>query len=286
MHERPRLLCVTAHPDDETLGMGGTLAKYAAEGAEVHVLCATRGESGRYRDGGHHPGPEALGRIREAELRAAARELGVDGVEILGYRDGALDGADPEEASDRIAERLRRLRPDVVLTFGPDGAYGHPDHIAISQLTTAAVLRAAAPGAGGVAPHRVPKLYYMAWPAEKWTAFQAAYKRLVVTVDGREREALPWPDWAITTRLDTREHRERVRRAVARHETQISAYALLLELPEALQDRLWGTQEFYRALSLVNGGREIETDLFQGLRHPALEHRSRREETTALTLPR
>jgi LmbE family N-acetylglucosaminyl deacetylase len=261
-----RLLAVTAHPDDESLGMGGTLAKYAAEGVEVSILAATRGERGRYRDGNDHPGPQALGRIREAELRAAARELGVREVEFLDYLDAELDRAEPREASGRIAAHLRRLRPQVVLTFGPEGAYGHPDHIAISQFTTAAVVRAAAPGPGGEPGHAVAKLYFIAWPPGTWAAYQAAFKRLVSRVDGVERQAAPWPEWSITTRLHTAEHWPAVWRAVQCHASQMSIYERLTELPEELHRELWGAQSFYRALSLVNGGRELETDLFAGLR--------------------
>src|SRR6185503_3075048 len=105
-----RLACVFAHPDDETLGIGGTIARCVSEGVEVHVVTATRGQAGRYRDNSAHPGPEALGRIREAELRAAATVLGVHDVQLLDYQDGALDRADPVEAVRLIAEHLRRIR--------------------------------------------------------------------------------------------------------------------------------------------------------------------------------
>lgn len=265
MAEPLRLLAITAHPDDESLGMGGTLAKSAAEGVEVSILAATRGERGRYRDGKDHPGQEALGRIREQELRAAARELGAREVAFLDYLDADLDRADPREATGRIAAHLRRLRPHVVITFGPEGAYGHPDHIAISQLTTAALPLAAQPD-GAADGHLVSKLYYIAWPAGIWAAYQAAFKRMVSRVDGVERQATPWPDWAVTTRIDTAEHWPRVWRAVQCHESQIAQYAQLGALPPELHRELWGAQSFYRALSLVNGGRETETDLFAGLR--------------------
>src|SRR5262245_33646377 len=119
----PRLMAVLAHPDDESLGFGGTLAKYASEGVEVFLLTATRGDGGRYHGLGathpQHPGTEALGRIREAELRAAAAALGVREVSLLDYNDSRLDRADPRGAIDGIATHLRRIRPDVVLTFGP-----------------------------------------------------------------------------------------------------------------------------------------------------------------------
>nr|NIY11953.1 hypothetical protein [Gemmatimonadota bacterium] len=130
-----RLMCVTAHPDDESLGFGGTLARYAAEGVETSLVVGTRGERGRFGDGSEpHPGPERLGEIREQELRAAAAVLGVRHVRFLGYRDSELDQADAVEAAGRIASHIRELRPQVVVTFDPFGAYGHPDHIAISQL--------------------------------------------------------------------------------------------------------------------------------------------------------
>ena len=138
-----KLMAVLAHPDDESLGFGGTLATYAAAGVETSLVMATRGEAGRYgehrRGSPEHPGPDALARIREGELRAAAAILGIRDIAFLDYRDQELDRADPREAVARIVHQLRRTRPDVVLTFGQDGAYGHPDHIAICQFATAAV---------------------------------------------------------------------------------------------------------------------------------------------------
>ena len=107
---------------------------------------ATRGERGWQGDVQDHPGPAALGRIREAESRAAAGVLRLRGLELLDYPDGELNQASTNEAIGRIVASLRRIRPQVVVTFGPDGATGHPDHIAISQLTTAALICAADPG--------------------------------------------------------------------------------------------------------------------------------------------
>jgi LmbE family N-acetylglucosaminyl deacetylase len=266
-------MAVLAHPDDESLGAGGVLARYAAEGVGVHLVTATRGQRGRYKGvppGDGHPGPEAMARIREGELRAAAAALGVREVVILDYMDGALDQADPGEATSLIATHLRRVRPQVVLTFDPYGAYGHPDHIAICQFTTAALIAAADPAGARVdrslAPHTVSKLYYMVSTESSWAAYQAAFKRLVSQVDGVERVGQPWPDWAITTQVDTREYWPTVWRAVSCHETQIGAYEKLRDLSPEYHERLWGSQRFYRALSLVNGGRRLETDLFEGLR--------------------
>jgi LmbE family N-acetylglucosaminyl deacetylase len=268
-------MAVLAHPDDESLGVGGTLARYAAEGIETVLVTATLGQRGRYRGypPGHelHPGPAALGGIREAELQAAARVLGIRELILLGYGDQELDRADPHEARARIAQALRRTRPDVVVTFGPDGGYGHPDHVAISQLTTAAIVTAAdasftAGHAVALPPHAVSKLYYMAMPEPAWVAYQAAVKRLASVVDGVERHPVSWPQWAITTAVDTRGVWEIVWRAVSCHESQVAGYAGFRDLSPEHHEALWGRQSFYRAFSTVNGGRPCEADLFEGLR--------------------
>ncbi len=267
-------MAVLAHPDDEALGVGGTLVKYAAEGVETYLVTATLGEAGRFRgirlgEPGH-PGPDGLGRIRHAELRASAEVLGLREVSLLGYRDKVLDSADPREATGRIAAHLRRVRPHVVLTFPPDGSYGHPDHIAICQFTTAAVVAAADPSADIpgplLPPHAVSKLYYLALPREAMAAYEAAFRKMVSHVDGVDREPTSWPDWALTCVISTREHWETVWRAASCHESQITAYESLRHLSPEHHEALWGWQSFYRAFSLVNGGRTRESDLFEGLR--------------------
>lgn len=261
-------MCVLAHPDDESLGTGGTLAKYAADGVETFLVTATRGERGRFGDVEPRPEIEVVGQTRELELRAAADVLGVRELHFLDYIDKDLDQADPEEAIGKIARHLRRIRPQVVITFAPDGAYGHPDHIAISQFTTAACVCAADPtfDEAAVPTHRVSKLYYMAWPQNKWEAYQSVFKDLTTTVDGVERRATPWPDWAITTVLDTSAVWETVWNAIQCHQTQIKIFERLARIPETEHAKLWGTAEYYRAFSTVNGGRARETDLFEGLR--------------------
>lgn len=271
MSENLKLMCVLAHPDDESLGMGGTLAKYSSEGVETYLVTATRGERGRFGAAGESPGPEIVGRVREAELLAAAKELGLREVRFLDYTDGELDRVDPGEAIGRIVAHLRRVRPDVVVTFGPEGAYGHPDHIAISQFATAAVVCAADPGYDGSGnTHRVSKLYYMAWRRNKWDSYEAALRRkLVSRVDGGERHATPWPDWAVTTEIETGAYWPAAWRAVSCHKTQMAIYRQLEHLSEEHHRALWGSQEFYRVFSVVNGGRKAETDLFEGLRRAA-----------------
>ncbi len=254
-------MAVLGHPDDESLGIGGTLAKYAAEGVETFLVTATRGDGGRYgnaRPGdAQHPGRPALAQIREKELRSAAEVLGVRDVALLDFRDGELDRATPRDAIGAIAQHLRRVQPDVVITFGPDGAYGHPDHVAVSQFTTAALVSAAEPA--------ISKLYYIAWPASTWAAYQSAFKKLTSMVDGVERQVVPWPDWEITTVIDTHAFCQTVWRAIACHQSQMSVYAQLQHLSREHAEALWGVQSFYRVFSTVNGGRTRESDLFEGI---------------------
>lgn len=143
-----RILSVSAHPDDETLFAGGYLAKLAAEGHQVHLLCSTRGEGGEV---GEPPvsSKERLGEARELELRRAAAELGAVSVEFLPYEDPHMEiggkakriAASLEEFSGAIAAHLERLRPDVVLTHGSGGEYGHPQHLFTHQAVMEALRR-------------------------------------------------------------------------------------------------------------------------------------------------
>jgi len=269
MSESLRFLAILAHPDDESLGAGGTLAHYAAEGVETYLLTATRGERGRYFHNDDRPSDAEVGRVREAELRAAAAELGIGDVALLDYRDGELDAADPFEAAGRIAAHIRRVRPHVILTFGADGAYGHPDHIAISQLTGSAIVLAADTAFTdevGSPPHRVAKLYWIGWPARLWKLYESAFRKLVSTVDGVERQATPWPEWALTTHLDARAQWPRVWRAVQCHRTQLAIYGSLADLTDEQHALMWGEQYSYRVFSTANGGRQREADHLEGLR--------------------
>ena len=147
--------------------------------------------------------------------------------------------------------------------------YGHPDHIAISQLTTTAVMAAADPDYPGLTPdlpHRVAKLYYRAFGPVEQAAYETTFGQLVMPVDRIERRFTPWPEWAITTRIETSAYGEQVRQAVMCHRSQLTDYQKLKTLPEEAKAKLWGWQSYYRAMSLVNGGRKVEYDLFAGLR--------------------
>jgi LmbE family N-acetylglucosaminyl deacetylase len=209
-----RLLCILAHPDDESLGFGGVLAHYAQQGVATHVISATRSERGWPGAADSYPGRLALGRIRERELGAAAQILGVHEVTLLDYMDGDLDQADPVEVIDLLVGHLRRVRPQVVLTFDPYGIYGHPDHIAICQFITAALVAAADVNyvdQAEQAPHQVSKLYYRAWSGAEAVLYQRVFGDLVMTIDDIHRRATPWAEWAITTRIDATPYWQKVR---------------------------------------------------------------------------
>ncbi|HOD06105.1 MAG TPA: PIG-L family deacetylase [Anaerolineaceae bacterium] len=171
---KPVLLAVMAHPDDETFGTGGTLAVYARRGVAVYLICATRGEVGEV-DEKYLRGFDSIAERRMAELRCAAEKLGITEVMFLDYRDSGMPGspdnhhpqalaAQPvEKVAQQVAQIIRKLQPQVVVTFDPYGGYGHPDHIAIHKATVQAV--ALAGDAGFVDPvhptaHPIQRLYF------------------------------------------------------------------------------------------------------------------------------
>lgn len=164
-----RILGVFAHPDDEVFCAGGTLARAAALGAETMVVSATRGEAGQIRDA-RAATRRTLGQVREQELYRSCERLGVQHALCLDYGDGNLQNIDPAPLAAHVAQIIRRFQPDTVITFGPDGAYGHPDHIVIGDVTTQAVALAADAGqfpqqfSDGLSPHTLARLYYSYFP--------------------------------------------------------------------------------------------------------------------------
>jgi LmbE family N-acetylglucosaminyl deacetylase len=177
MMTNPVILSVLAHPDDESFGMGGTLALYAQKGYDVYLVCATRGEAGEV-DPEHLKGFSSIAELREGELRCAAEHLGLKGVYFLGYRDSGMPGSPDnqhpeaqvshsvEDVAGKVVKHIRELKPDIVLTFDPIGGYRHPDHIHIHQATVLAFEKAAEatfhPEAG--APFQPGKLYFHTFP--------------------------------------------------------------------------------------------------------------------------
>lgn len=177
MSQPPSLLAVLAHPDDESFGMGGTLALYAERGWDVYLVCATRGEAGTV-DAHFLEGFASIAELRESELRCAAQHLGLKHVFFLDYRDSGMPGMEANqhpqalinaplaEVAARVVRHIRALKPEIVLTFDPIGAYRHPDHIHIHNATVLAFERAADPAfvpeAGS--PFQPGKLYFHTVP--------------------------------------------------------------------------------------------------------------------------
>ena len=164
-----RLAAVFAHPDDETFATGGTIARYASEGVRCSLYCATDGDAGR-SSGIPVSSRAELGAVRRAELQAACEVLGIGTLVCGGHPDGRLHEVNPDDVMGEIVAVLRRERPDVVVTFGPEGApTQHRDHRAISRLATSAFLLAGTATAfpeqvaAGLAPHRPTALWYSTW---------------------------------------------------------------------------------------------------------------------------
>lgn len=171
-----RLLISYAHPDDESFGLGGLIAKYVAEGVDVYLICATNGECGTVAPE-HLNGYRSVAELRLAELDCAAETLGIKQVFKLGYHDSGMMGsetskapeclwqADQAELTRRVVEVIREVKPQVVITFNRYGGYGHPDHIAIQRATTAAFSAAGdASYETGQSPYKPQKLYYSGIP--------------------------------------------------------------------------------------------------------------------------
>jgi LmbE family N-acetylglucosaminyl deacetylase len=157
-----RLLCITAHPDDECFAFGGALAQAAQRGIETSLICITDGSAGSYH--GTATTTTELGQLRRAELAASCKLLGVHNYEVLDYQDGQLEFANFSEAAGKLVERIRRFQPQVVLTFGGDGGMNtHADHTMVSAFTTAAFHWAAQakrfPALGQ--PFAAQRLYYV-----------------------------------------------------------------------------------------------------------------------------
>ena len=232
----PTILACFAHPDDEVFGTGGTFLHYAAQGATIHLICATRGDVGEVSDPSLATA-QTIGQVRTEELRCSARTLGIQEPILLDYRDSGMAGTpeneDPRafinaQANDvvgRLVSIMRRLKPDVVITFDPKGGYGHPDHIAIHRHTMAA---ARAAGDASQFPEAGPawqpgRLYYRAWSRSQ---FDEMGRQLDVMGVERgflayaEQHGMVWPDEAISVSMDVTEFVEAKRRAYLCHATQ------------------------------------------------------------------
>jgi N-acetyl-1-D-myo-inositol-2-amino-2-deoxy-alpha-D-glucopyranoside deacetylase len=277
------LLAVQPHPDDESIGMGGTLARYSAEGVRTTLVTATRGEVGEILDKQLDPQEAAprLGTIREAELRDAMKILGVKEVLFLGYEDSGMAGlprnrepqtfwqADEEEAIGKLIQVIRRVRPQVVVTQNEFGGYAHPDHIKTHRVAIGAFFYAGDtkrfPGGD---PFRPSKLYYNAFPKSVMRQMAEVMQR--AGVENRfssEGEPPPFAvsDDRVTTWLDVRPFIDKKLAAMRAHRTQIPEDSWFIKLADVVGPQAWATETFERARSSVDAPTP-EDDLFAGLR--------------------
>ncbi|HET9720764.1 MAG TPA: PIG-L deacetylase family protein [Solirubrobacteraceae bacterium] len=234
-----RLLVITAHPDDEVLIAGGTLAACAEAGITAGVICLTDGELGPIADPAL-ASRETLGEVRRAELDAACRTLGVEWCECLEGDDGALRWTEGPSIAQQLAQRLERHRPEVVLTFGPDGLYWHDDHIAAFELAREAVR---------LARYEVC-LYRAIWAKDEMTQFalELQQRGLLGDLWGLEPEdfGVEEEDREGELVLDVSRQCARKLAALRCHRTQLERDNVLLELPEDLALRFLGRERFAR----------------------------------------
>lgn len=271
------LLAVYAHPDDESFGVGGTLIHYSRAGARVALVCATRGERGEISDPALAT-PDTLGTVREAELRGACAVLGVSDLTFMDYMDGDLNIAPFDEAVGKVVSVLRRLRPQVVVTFNADGGYGHTDHIAIHHITMAAFAAAGDPTSypeqlmGEITAYRPDRLYASCQPKSVLAMMRRAMAARGVAefqIGGNAATLTPdqmgLADEAITTRLDIGEYFDDKIRAVRCHRTQLPSDSPFNLLANDEMRAMRGSEWFVRLLPPGAPGNQQETDLFAGL---------------------
>lgn len=276
------ILAVLAHPDDESFGMGGTLALYARKGYDTYYVCATRGEAGTV-DAEYLDGFKDTADLRTNELNRAAKILGLRGVYFLGYRDSGMPGMEDnkhpnaqinhsvDEVAGRVVKYIRELKPDIVLTFDPIGGYKHPDHIHIHKATVLAFEKADDPSfhpeAG--APFRPRALYYHVFP--RW--FLKWMTRMMPLVGKNPRK---WGrngdidltelivDFPVHARIDIRPVEAIKAEAGAQHASQ-GGVGMRRGLMGFIT-KVFGEKESYmRAYPPVNGKMRVQSDLFDGI---------------------
>ena len=281
MTQPKTILAVLAHPDDESFGLGGTLALYAGKGHNTYYLCATRGEAGTV-DEEHLRGFSSTAEMRTDELMRAAKHLGLKDVFFLGYRDSGMPGTEEnkhpdaqinhsiDEVASRVVKYIRELKPDVVLTHDPIGGYKHPDHIHIHKATKLAFEKADDasfhPEAGS--PFKPRGLYYQVY-SRRWLRLIVRLMRLFgkdPTKYGRNADVnlleLAEVDFPIHVRLDTRPVRDIKLNASAQHASQGGTQIRRGWM--GMMARIFGErEEFMRAYPPVADGKyKISDDLF------------------------
>ena len=279
-----RLLACFAHPDDEAFPVGGVLAAHAQRGVDVRLITTTLGEEGEIRQEGSAT-RETLGEIRRVELSCAVRALGLASNDVWDYRDSGMAGwasnEDPRAfiraPSDEVVERLvlemRRFRPQVVLSFGPDGLYGHPDHIAICNHATEAFRLAADPSAfpdqlaDGLEPHQPQRLFYSVRPSgfrREWAdALRGEGIDWPLPTPEQERQGVPEDE--IHLGLDVSPELEAKMACILCHRTQVAPDWPYHRVPRPVAARILGREFYIRAHPPVPSGERVGGDFFEGL---------------------
>lgn len=272
-NKKHKLLTILAHPDDESFGPGGTMAKYADEGVEVYLVTATRGESGNIHPDLQNRFDGDLGKWRTQELKQAAKILGVKELIFLDFVDGTLSQNLMKKLIRKITNQIIRIKPQVVITFEPLGISRHLDHIAVSHATTLSFYRAndqkylKANKIQGK-PHQVLKLFHYVVP-------QSYIDKLNLKLRSG------YPDEKITTIIDIKKYFHRKIKALACHQSQKQNWERFLKRQKKVDLKY----EFYhRAESLITDYDGHETDLFEGIDNPERYKNLLSEDHDALTL--
>jgi N-acetyl-1-D-myo-inositol-2-amino-2-deoxy-alpha-D-glucopyranoside deacetylase len=254
------LLTVFAHPDDETFGTAGVMAAAVERGVPVTVISATRGEAGESAIAGLDD-PERLGTVRERELREAMRLIGVSDVRLLGYRDSGMAGSPSAEhprafirvpvetAAAKLASHIRSIRPHVILTFGPEGLYGHPDHLHMHHVALRAIQLAADPSHEGRTtsePWQTPVLYFAAFPREDMLAMFDRPNSPLSSLPADARANLGTPRSQITHTIKIEPWQASKRAAIASHRTQTAEGGPLAGIPPEVIEWQLASEYFVR----------------------------------------
>lgn len=277
---QPTLLAVHAHPDDESIGTGGILAKYSALGMKTIVVYGTRGEQGDILNPEFVPPvpPRPMGDIRWEELGLALKVLGISKYFHLGYRDSGMAGtpanenpasfarADLAEATAKLVDILRETRPHVVITYNERGGYGHPDHIMAHRVTVSAFEKSGDPAYRGISNHEAwkpLKLYYTATPLERIKKrYQAALER--GEKPRMNPEFLGTPEHLITTMVDVSEFIQKKFEALACHKSQMGPNSFFRQAPPDQVLDYFGYEHYVCAQGCVESSGK-EADLFEGI---------------------
>lgn len=263
------LMAIFAHPDDETFGVGATMARYASRGVPVTMICATRGEVGEIA-AGTDATPDNLGLYREQELRDSMAILGVHDVRFLGFRDSGMLGTEDNEdprafakahadgVTHMLVRLIREVRPSVVVTWDKSGGYGHPDHVATHRHATAAFHAAGDasryPTAGD--PWKPKALFYTTIPIEEFMKLgeQLAERGIDPGIPGDNDFVMSLERVPANCIIDVSDLYERKMEALLAHRTQMSPDDPIIKGPEDLRRAFFAKEYFHRAHPAVPDG--------------------------------